>query len=301
MLSKKNKKKVTHASIVLLIICISLVVLLFFQKNSYQTIVWQQREKVIKTQELYTVSNGNNSIFISSFLPLDESKIKLKDDWFIKKISTDEFWDPTVCAKMPSVLIGTSTLFFKEVLVDPETHVLKKIIYKYSLEKNIVSFYDISDIKIIGDIYKHKDSLYYFNYEKNKNSIYINILSGSDFTNVVKKKVKIPEKVTKYEDLILYLEKDYSIYFTYFGDSFKSYLYGFDFETLSFIKKDKVEKLNTITIKDNAKYVRVKNTKYTAIYGLGNVYNLKIIDGDSSSIVTFDQTDKSVKYVIDAF
>lgn len=253
--------------------------LLTGQKNfKYTGVAWQSYSQPYSGRAyLYSLGVQGGQLFFASDKKLEKDVL---DRYSVRLHSESGFFDPSVCAKMPNLIVGDSLLFRGYSLKNEDGD--SDIIYKFNLTKAELEAFTPKE-KMVGDIYLDKEGIVYFFTIKNsfivKNSFTADF--GETLTTVTK---GIDIKSIYKLDFITSLPQVKVI------DSAKRYgYYLFNVEKNAFESTSGLVKEKTIYSEKNNLVVPVHNSEYAAHFSKKIGSNLvEVYNGLNEKIFTYE-------------
>lgn len=106
-----------------------------------------------KGNHLYALSqNDGSAFFIATDAPLLG---RTEKGWLLKEISKDDFWDPRICATMPTVILPGGNILVRETKVSPDKNGAlvghTSFVYFDAISHALTSMFP--GVQVLGDLY----------------------------------------------------------------------------------------------------------------------------------------------------
>lgn len=273
-----NFFKKTRTGVLISTVACSLGVVGLFLFNNNQNyleseVAWQYPKGYKDdTAFLYKIILQDKDVFIATDRKIEEDFIN-KSKVNITLLSNSGFFNPAVCAKMPSLFIK-NTLLFRGYTT--EDGVIKKdIFYQFNLSTNKLEAYTPSK-KVLGDIYSFEENLFFFSYINN--TLYESDFS-EDLTNITYTKIKDRNQFSEKEMNFNMHRPEFNL----ISDDGLYITYVYDYSGKSFKQEALGEPLSDVTSIENKLLVPIQNSNYKAVFSKdSSSKDFFIVDGNST-------------------
>jgi hypothetical protein len=238
-------------------------------------------------------TNGTSSVYIAVDVPLEQTQVKLHEEWVLLPIDESVQWNPRVCAKTPSVILPGGDMYMYDTR-RTSSGAFESFLVWYNAKSHTLSesrmgwgeFTGKTMFQTAGYPYfitKNDDRLYMSSYDTKVHVLthaFLSKLGGNDSVTV-----------TQSENATPLIER-------YDAKTLESELSVISDGKLIFDRGARIAQ--TVSYPDDSHSMSDLGNNFKAVYNLSNPYETSIMHGDTI-VAEFLPEEKIYTYVIGSF